>query len=95
MNRKLSSTLELVFFAGALFWFIPVIKSDPSPYGYFPETAFVFVAMSISRFFAHRNGRGLLLCVLEVAIVSAVFVAQRFALGFVWQPALIRAGAGG
>lgn len=80
MNKRYLTVLELVFFAVALFWFIPVIKSDPSPYGYFPEIAFVLVAMSISRAFAYRGGRGLLLCALEVVIVLLVFVAHRFAL---------------
>lgn len=80
MSKKYLAVLELGFFALALFWFIPVIKSDASPYGYFPETAFVLVAMSISRALAYRNGRGPVLCAVEVAIVLVVFVAHRFAL---------------
>lgn len=80
MRKKYLTVLELVFFAVALFWFIPIIKSEPSPYGYFPETAFVLVAISISRALAYRNGRGLLVSVLEVVIVSVVFIAHRFAL---------------
>jgi len=80
MNKRYLTALELVFFAVALLWFVPVIKSDPSPHGYFPETAFVLVAMSISRAFSYRNGRGLVLCVLDVAIVLVVFIAHRFAL---------------
>jgi hypothetical protein len=80
MSKKYFTVLELAFFALALFWFIPPIKSDPSPYGYFPESAFVLVAMSISRAFAYRTGRGLVLCVLEAVIVLAVFIAHRLAL---------------
>lgn len=81
MNKRGSSVLELIFFALALFWFIPVPKSDPSPYGYFPEAAFVAAAMSISRAFAYRSGRGLEICIAEVASVLAMFMAHRFALG--------------
>jgi hypothetical protein len=80
MNKKYLTALELVFFAVALFWFIPEIKSDPSPYGYFRQTAIVLVAMSISRAFAYRNGRSLVTCVLEVALVLVVFIVHRLAL---------------
>jgi hypothetical protein len=80
MNKRYLTVLELAFFAVALFWFIPVTKSDPSPYGYFSETAFVLVAMSISRAFAYRGGRGLILCALEVVIVVLAFIAHRLAL---------------
>jgi hypothetical protein len=80
MSKRYLPALELVFFAIALFWFIPPAKSDPSPYGLFPEAAFVLVAMLISRAFAYRNGRGRVLCGLDVAIVFVVFIAHRFAL---------------
>lgn len=80
MSKKYLTALELAFFALALFWFIPIIKSDPSPYGYLPEAAYVLGAISISRAFAYRNGRGIVLCVLEIAIVLVVFMAHRFAL---------------
>lgn len=79
-NRRSLAVLDLAFFALALFWFIPIIKSDPSPYGYFPESAFVSVAILISRTFAYKNGRGPLLCALEAVIVSAVFIIHRYAL---------------
>lgn len=80
MSKRNLTALELVFFAAALFWFIPVIKSDPSPYGLFPEAAFVLVAMLISRACAYRNGRGRALCALDITIVFVVFIAHRFAL---------------
>lgn len=88
MNKRFLAVLEIVFFAVALFGFVPVIKSDPSPYGYFPETAFVLVAMSISRAFAYLNGRGLVLCVLEVALVLVVVIAHRFALNIATGPGM-------
>jgi hypothetical protein len=78
--RKSMSVLEILFFALALVWFIPVIKSDPSPYGYWPETAFVSVSILISRMIAYRSGRGLVRCALEVVIVSVIFVLHRYAL---------------
>ena len=80
MKKRFLAALELGFFALALFWFIPVIKSVPSPYGYYPEALFVLVAISISRFFSYRNGRSIVLCLLEVAIMLVIFLAHRFAL---------------
>lgn len=88
MNKKYLTALDLIFFAIALFWFIPPVKSDPSPYGYFPESAFVLVAMSVSRAFAYRNGRGPIVCVLEVAIVFGLFIAHRFALDIATRHAM-------
>jgi hypothetical protein len=83
MNKKYLTALELVFFAFVLFCFAPEIKSDPSPYGYVRASAIVLVAMTISRAFAYRNGRAPVLCIVEIAIVLIVFVAQRFALNIV------------
>lgn len=80
MKMRYLNALELLFFGLALLWFVPVIKSDPSPYGYFPETAFVLAMMSISRAFAYRNGRALTTCVVETVILLLVFVVHRFAL---------------
>lgn len=80
MIKRYSSVLELVFFALALFWFIPETKLELSPFAYLPQAAFVAVAMSISRVFAYRNGRGSAVCAIEVAIVLAAFVVHRMAL---------------
>jgi len=80
MNKKYLTALELVFFAFAMFLFIPELKSDPSPYTYVRPTAIVLVAITISRALAYRNGRGLVPCLLEIAIVVAVFIGQRMTL---------------
>lgn len=80
MKKKIFTALDLAFFAFALSWFIPSVKSEPSPYGYFPEVVFVFLAMSISRAFAYRNGRGPVLCALEVVLVTSAFLVHQLAL---------------
>lgn len=83
MKKTYLIVLELVFFALALVWFVPVAKSDPSAYGYFPESFLVVGALSISRSLAYRNGRSPTLCLLEVLIVFVIFVVHRFALNIV------------
>lgn len=80
MKKEHSVALELLFFALALFWFIPEAKSELSPYDYFPEAGFVAVAMAISRGFAYRNGRALVVCAVEAAIVLAAYLVHRMAL---------------
>ena len=83
MKQGYSVALELAFFALALFWFIPEAKSELSPYDYFPEAGFVAVAIAISRGFAYRNGRALLICAVEAAIVLAAYLVHRMALNLI------------
>lgn len=89
MKKKYLTALELVFFAIALYFFIPEIKSDPSPYSYVRPTLIVLVAMTISRAFAYRNGRSAVICVLETVLLGVAYIGVRMSLNvIVGQPVL-------
>jgi hypothetical protein len=89
MKRKGLIAVELIFFAAAFCAFIPEPKSEPSRYDYSYGTAFVLIAIAISRFAAFRNGRSAVVCVLESLMIVLAYIGARMSFNvIVGQPVL-------
>lgn len=83
MKRAYLYILELLFLAGALSFFVPVPRSTPTPYEYFPAALYVGVAICISCFCSYKNGRSAMVCSLQALIVVAFFLTHVWALNYV------------